>query len=583
MSLIGAGWLQISGNANSSGVTAGSGLTLNGTTMSVSQSDPSNMLGNPGFENLPSLSAWSQFDGTWITQNSVVYAGKLAAAFVGGPAGLLGQTFQTNATVPYQFSAWARSSAGATGTVYVVMAFLDLNGSGLATTFTPIPAGTTWTEYTVLGTGPTGTAFIQVYLQVDSGATGTWYFDNAILVPEPLSGGLGINVVDQTMAIALDDPSNMLFNAGFEQLPAMAQWSQTVPGAYTIESSVVFQGGFAAETGTSSAQLYQQIPCQPGDQFVLTCYAASTAGATGAPAVEIWWMTAANAFISYVGANITAGTAWNQYTVSGTAPSNAAFIRAIVFYTGSGVTGTWYVDSCALRRMALGNNIALGVVDNSHIVAGQNLIIITTGLPTLPNGSYPSGIAIFNVSDGYIYKNVANAWKNIQDPAGMIAGTLAAGVVISGAGIFGTLNAGVVVSGSSITGTLTAVTVSASTFTGSTMTLTKNGITTYLDNGTSPFVYSLKSVDGSGNYALVNPGVIEIESASGASAVMQDNTVTITSAAGIVITLSALTGFISIANGANSITLTDTGISIGSSSGYTGPVAGRSAVGGIVV
>jgi hypothetical protein len=179
--------------------------------------------------------------------------------------------------------------------------------------------------------------------------------------------------------------------------------------------------------------------------------------------MALHFMDASGALIAggtYVG--ILPGTTWNQYQASATAPANAAFVWALPAYLGTPATGQWNFDNASLRRISLGNNIALGVIDNSHIVPGANLIVITNGLPTLPSANYPAGICIFNTLDGYIYKNVSNAWKNIQDPAGMIAGTLAVGVEYAG--------------------TVNAAQVNAGLFNGCSLICSLNGITTTINN-----------------------------------------------------------------------------------------------------
>ncbi len=275
------------------------------------------------------------------------------------------------------------------------------------------------------------------------------------------SFGPGFNVSGTSVQFALDDPSNMLFDPGFEDSPALAQWSQGTPGAFTRESTVTFQGGYAVQATANGANLYQSIHCDPSDQFIATCYTRNSATVTGNAQLVIAFLDSSHSVIgpTYYSAGATPSTTWNQIQVSAKAPSNACFVN---FYVVAGGSGTWYFDNCSLRRVSLGNNIAVGVIDNSHIVPGANLIVITNGLPTLPSTSYPAGICIFNTLDGYIYKNVSNTWKNIQDPADMIAGQLAANVVYAG--------------------TVSASQVNAGLFNGCSLICTLNGITTTINN-----------------------------------------------------------------------------------------------------
>jgi hypothetical protein len=62
--------------------------------------------------------------------------------------------------------------------------------------------------------------------------------------------GDGLNVNGTTVTWALADPSNMVRDPGFEQTPDLAQWSQSSAGAFTIDSSIYFQGARSAKHST---------------------------------------------------------------------------------------------------------------------------------------------------------------------------------------------------------------------------------------------------------------------------------------------------------------------------------------------
>lgn len=280
-----------------------------------------------------------------------------------------------------------------------------------------------------------------------------------------LTFGEGFNVNGNSVSFALDDPSNMLFDPGFEDSPALAQWSQQA-GAWTRSSTIFFQGLYSAAGTVANSSLSQTFHCDPNDQFVALVYARTSSGATGSATLRIKFFDATGAFLVDSNVSIPASTAWLQFSVSSVAPSNAATVSYVLQL--SGLTGTFYFDNCSLRRVAFGNNIAVGVINNAHLVSGTKAVVVTNGLPSLPSANYPIGIEIFNTFDGKLYRNKNGAWAKDIDPQDLIAGTIAAGVVYAGQ--------------------INAAQVNAGLFNGLQMHLDLNGITTNLNNAFDNFL-----------------------------------------------------------------------------------------------
>ena len=119
----------------------------------------------------------------------------------------------------------------------------------------------------------------------------------------------------------------------------------------------------------------------------------------------------------------------------------------IQYNGGIGLNGSnqFYVPLGAIGS----GNLASGTLsDLSKYTSDKRPIVITYGTPALPNSNYPNGALLFNTYDGKLYRNVNGAWKKDADPADLIAGTIAAGVVYAGRIAASQIDAGTMTVGS---------------------------------------------------------------------------------------------------------------------------------------
>lgn len=290
------------------------------------------------------------------------------------------------------------------------------------------------------------------------------------------SFGPGFNVNGTSVTFAFDDPSNMFADGGFEQSPTLGQWTQSPAGSFSIDATIFFSGTQSCKSSTPNAFLYQTVRCNVGDQFVLSVYSRTSGPAAGTSACVLRFRDSAGGFLSQAVTNVTAGTAWVQYVVSGTAPANAFFVEAWPINVSVTAGGVWYVDACLLRRIADGNAVAVGAIQTTHLAAGSlgdlskysstvRAVGITSGQPTLPDANYPNGAIIFNTFDGKLYRNVSGTWSKGSDPADIIAGTIAAGVVYAGTINCSQLNAGTLSAGVIYAGAINCSQLTAGTMT----------------------------------------------------------------------------------------------------------------------
>lgn len=327
--------------------------------------------------------------------------------------------------------------------------------------------------------------------------------DHFDLTPSPTLGTLdltflNIHTVDPTIGLnpagkpgALSAPgANELVNPGFElglngwvcspQCEVVTGHNHTPGGSYSLH--------FVTLPPPSNAYVAsQEVSCKPGDQLAMKIVYQCSAGATGVADIHVGFYSSTGTYIS--GAQDwypVPATVWTTYTaLSVVAPANAAY--ALVYFgvanlTGGAISGDWWIDDVAVDRVVAGDGIqataaggtaanngaglsisagktvaALGYtmgLDGSQNIVLLNLIAVY-GLPTLPNAAYPAGSTVVDLATTpyKIYKTATgSAWDSSQDPADLVAGTLAANVAVLGTVQAsqiqaGTISAGVVLAG----------------------------------------------------------------------------------------------------------------------------------------
>lgn len=94
------------------------------------------------------------------------------------------------------------------------------------------------------------------------------------------------------------------------------------------------------------------VACQEGDSFEAKCWAKASGVTDGTCRVSIQWLNSGLGSISFTNGTTTPlTTSYQQLTVQGTAPANAAFCRISISPGTVIATDTVYVDDAELRRI----------------------------------------------------------------------------------------------------------------------------------------------------------------------------------------------------------------------------------------
>jgi len=408
--------------------------------------------------------------------------------------------------------------------------------------------------------------------------------------------GAGLNVNGNTVTFAQTDPSNMLYNRGFEDSPPLAQWTQTVPGAFSVDTSTFYQGKQSAKTSTAYSALVQTFYVHALDQFLAGVFYRSSTGATGTCTLLIVFKDATGAILSYVYDQHAGSTTFAHASCSGPAPTGSATMEFWI-RLDTGATGTWYFDDASLRRIAAGDVIQVGAIATSHLAPGSlggdlskysstiRAIAITNGLPSLPDANYPQGCIIFNTFDGKEYRNTTGtAWSKGVAPEDLIAGTIAAGVAYIGEIECSQVNAGLLNANVGVY----AESVQAGAFTGCSLTLTANGVTTTINNSsTAAGVAGLQVAASGGDTTYIVPAGLAVMYGSTGIATIADGgfggVAYLYAGGSPVVSLEAHAG-----GGILQLTGTTPQVKMGSGTGFTGTLAaaiaaGKSFVGGVLL
>ena len=159
-----------------------------------------NLLLNPGFS--PDLSNWTVTPGgsddvnveTWGSHDG---DGHMLAfsSWNGGEAASIYQDVAAAPATTYTVDLWLEGETGWAGTFGASLIWLD---SGMTPVGTPVTkdlmpwASVTapWTNLSMEGTSPIGTAFVRVQLSADSSGTGAGKLDDITMIPEPTTMSL---------------------------------------------------------------------------------------------------------------------------------------------------------------------------------------------------------------------------------------------------------------------------------------------------------------------------------------------------------------------------------------------------------
>lgn len=333
--------------------------------------------------------------------------------------------------------------------------------------------------------------------------------------PPPVDVGGGLKKEpDGTIVIALGD--NMLVNPGFED--GLTGWTYH---SFAVETSNPHGGAKCVKTDGTSAYLRQTLPCTPGLTYKIGAYLRSTTDANFWAAVSLNFLDANGNSLQATWTSQPNALAWTGASHTAVAPAGAVHVIAQI--DAAITVGTWWVDDARFSTadggivvdadgnlvLKTGSSVGLdadgsvivpaGAIQTSHLADGAlgdlskysstvRAIGIVFGLPTLPNANYPAGSIVMSLNDGKIYRTPdGNAWTQKSDPADLVAGTIAAGVVYAGTINANQINAGSLAAGVILTSKIGAAQINTGT----------------IDVGSGGMTFS-----GSGGIILANGGNI---------------------------------------------------------------------------
>ena len=97
--------------------------------------------------------------------------------------------------------------------------------------------------------------------------------------------------------------------------------------------------------------------------------------------------------------------------------------------TASGTVPTWTAAAQADATTALAN---AAIANSTAVTAAANAPLIVTGLPTLPNATYPANKLVYDNTTKRLYRSTGSTWEASTTDAGDLTGTLNAARVAVG-------------------------------------------------------------------------------------------------------------------------------------------------------
>jgi hypothetical protein len=197
-------------------------------------------------------------------------------------------------------------------------------------------------------------------------------FDAAHIDPSTL--GSGANIIDGKLVSTKDGGglSNGNFAAGLND------WDPPVAGIVATTTDA-YDGQAAYIPAASENRYFTQTVgnVAPGRIYRLQAYARENTNTTGS--MYLQWLNAAGGYISDIPPATITGDSYASYTVTGTAPANAAKLQVVFFLPAAATSGRMLIDNVVLTveeptaggvtRTAEGITVNLG--DGMTIVAGK--------------------------------------------------------------------------------------------------------------------------------------------------------------------------------------------------------------------
>jgi choice-of-anchor A domain-containing protein len=167
--------------------------------------------------------------------------------------------------------------------------------------------------------------------------------------------------------------ANLLLNPSFESTTSLQYWSNWASTSITTVASEIQNGARAAKVNATSVAggFGQDIACSPGEFFTVTFWAKSSNINPGTQ-VGIKFLNSSYTDISSeITAEVLSNT-YQQYTLTGTAPLNAAYIEVFTWTSTSSIS---YFDNIVVTKSLSCAKTATGTVTVSPpitLTAGRN-------------------------------------------------------------------------------------------------------------------------------------------------------------------------------------------------------------------
>lgn len=372
------------------GQRAFSTLSIRLDRMAVAMMPPScSFLSNPDFES--GLSSW--ITGSSVSTTSDSHSGTYGANLTGSNSYVYQSKTGITPGRVYDLSFWGKIENGPSSAV-VVIRFKNSSNNVLNVTTIDVTS-TYYAAYYASATAPTGAYYIDVYA-FKSGSSGRLKVDD-FCVQETIPT-IGSCILAQ--------------NTGFEN--GMNNWS--ISGGSISNSTDAHSGTSAAEFVSNSTTLTQRLAIQPSQTYELTVWAKVTTSAPSYAEVFLDWVDYnGNVIHSIIQPILSNVTEYKQFTLTGTAPSNAAYAEIGGYKSGSTSRRLYVDDFClSLANSLGGTNFPLGCGCSDNMLPNGGFEELnTSSFPYTLDGKSVAAISNNNSSTAAPWRTQSNKYSFI--------------------------------------------------------------------------------------------------------------------------------------------------------------------------
>jgi hypothetical protein len=294
------------------------------------------------------LSGWTTSGAASTTD---AYAGGRAAELTSSWATMVQSSTSAVADRVYTLTAYAKRESSPSWAALIIR-FYNNTGTELSETSVSVTT-TSYTEYKVSATAPSGVASIKI--EIEKSGSGKLKVDELCL--EETTPAIGQCILVE--------------NAGFEsQLTGWSNWNGSVAA-----STDKYAGTYAGQISGDGTSLYSQFAIKAGETYQLTAWAKTSGSPSWAEIYLVWKDVSNNSISDIIHPVLASTTNYTQFTLTGKAPSNAVYAEIGGYKQGAG-SSLFLDELCFSVTNPLG-----GTNFDLSCGCGQNLV---------PNGGYES-------------------------------------------------------------------------------------------------------------------------------------------------------------------------------------------------